>query len=43
VLTLAGGVHRSLPAGAKLILSGMVVRNRLAPNALMTNIAQFSN
>jgi hypothetical protein len=32
VLVLAGGVHRSLPAGTKLILSGMEIRNRLAPN-----------
>jgi hypothetical protein len=29
---LAGGVHRSLPAGTKVILSGMFIRNRLAPN-----------
>lgn len=29
---LAGGVHRSLPAGARVILSGMFIRNRLAPN-----------
>ena len=29
---LAGGVHRSLPAGTRLILSGMFIRNRLAPN-----------
>jgi hypothetical protein len=32
VLMLAGGVHRSLPPGAKMILSGMFIRNRLAPN-----------
>ena len=32
VLILAGGVHRSLPAGAKVILSGMSIHNRLAPN-----------
>lgn len=32
VLMLAGGVHRSLPAGTRLILSGMFIRNRLAPN-----------
>jgi hypothetical protein len=32
VLMLAGGVHRSLPPGTKMILSGMVIRNRLAPN-----------
>ena len=32
VLILAGGVHRSLPAGARVILSGMFIRNRLAPN-----------
>jgi hypothetical protein len=31
VLMLAGGVHRSLP-GTRMILSGMVIRNRLAPN-----------
>ena len=29
---LAGGVHRSLPPGAKMILSGMSIHNRLAPN-----------
>ena len=32
VLMLAGGVHRSLPAGTKVVLSGMSIRNRLAPN-----------
>jgi hypothetical protein len=32
VLMLAGGVHRSLPPGTRMILSGMVIRNRLAPN-----------
>jgi hypothetical protein len=32
VLILAGGVHRSLPPGIKVILSGMSIRNRLAPN-----------
>ena len=32
VLTLAGGVHRSLPAGTKVIVGGMSIRNRLAPN-----------
>jgi hypothetical protein len=32
VLTLAGGVHRSLPAGTGGILSGMEIHNRLAPN-----------
>jgi hypothetical protein len=32
VLMLAGGVHRSLPAGTQVILSGMSIRNRLAPN-----------
>jgi hypothetical protein len=32
VLILAGGVHRSLPAGIKVILSGMSIHNRLAPN-----------
>jgi hypothetical protein len=31
-LMLAGGVHRSLPAGTRMILSGMFIRNRLAPN-----------
>ena len=29
---LAGGVHRSLPAGARVMLSGMAIHNRLAPN-----------
>lgn len=32
VLMLAGGVHRSLPPGTKVVLSGMAIRNRLAPN-----------
>jgi hypothetical protein len=32
VLVLAGGVHRSLPAGTRVGLSGMEIRNRLAPN-----------
>jgi hypothetical protein len=32
VLMLVGGVHRSLPPGTKMILSGMSIHNRLAPN-----------
>jgi len=32
VLMLAGGVHRSLPPGTRMILTGMSIRNRLAPN-----------
>ena len=32
VLILAGGVHRSLPAGTKVMLTGMSIQNRLAPN-----------
>jgi hypothetical protein len=32
VLVLAGGVHRTLPPGARLVLSGRFIRNRLAPN-----------
>jgi hypothetical protein len=32
VLTLAGGVHRTLPAGTRMILGGMSIFNRLAPN-----------
>jgi hypothetical protein len=32
VLILAGGVHRSLPPGTRMILSGMAIHNRLAPN-----------
>jgi hypothetical protein len=32
VLMLAGGIHRSLPAGSSVILSGMSIHNRLAPN-----------
>lgn len=32
VLILAGGVHRTLPAGSKVMLSGMEIHNRLAPN-----------
>jgi len=31
MLMLAGGIHRALPAGTRMILSGMVIRNRLAP------------
>ena len=32
MFVLAGGVHRSLPAGTQVVLSGMSIRNRLAPN-----------
>ena len=32
VFMLAGGVHRSLPAGTRMTLSGMAIHNRLAPN-----------
>jgi hypothetical protein len=32
VLMLAGGVHRRLPPGTRIILSGMTIHNRLAPN-----------
>jgi hypothetical protein len=32
VLMLAGGVHRTLPDGAKVVLSGRSIRNRRAPN-----------
>ncbi|SDS03895.1 hypothetical protein SAMN05444158_0806 [Bradyrhizobium canariense] len=32
VLMLARGIHRSLPPGTKMILTGMFIRNRLAPN-----------
>jgi hypothetical protein len=32
VLMLAGGVHRSLPTGTRMILSRMFIYNRLAPN-----------
>jgi len=32
VLILAGGVHRSLPAGSKVMLTGMAVHNRLGLN-----------
>ncbi len=32
VLILAGGVHRSLPPNTPVILSGMEIHNRLAPN-----------
>jgi hypothetical protein len=32
VLMLAGGVHRSLPVGTQVVMSGMSIRNRLAPN-----------
>ena len=32
VLILAGGIHRSLPSGTRVILTGMAIHNRLAPN-----------
>lgn len=32
VLILAGGVHRTLPAGAIVVIGPMQIRNRLAPN-----------
>ena len=32
VLALAGGVHRVLPAGAKVVIGPTHIRNRLAPN-----------
>jgi hypothetical protein len=32
VLALAGGVHRALPAGAKVVIGPTHIRNRLAPN-----------
>ena len=32
VLILAGGIHRTLPAGTRVVLTGMLLRNRLAPN-----------
>jgi hypothetical protein len=32
VLILAGGVHRTLPSGTRVILTGMAIHNRLAPN-----------
>jgi hypothetical protein len=32
VLFLAGGVHRSLPPGTRMILTGSFIRNRFAPN-----------
>jgi hypothetical protein len=32
VLMLAGGVHRSLPPGSHVMLTGMSIQNRLAPN-----------
>jgi hypothetical protein len=32
VLILAGGVHRALPAGTRVVLTSMVIRNRVAPN-----------
>jgi hypothetical protein len=32
VLVLAGGVHRNLPPGTRMILTGMFIYNRLAPN-----------
>jgi len=31
-MILAGGVHRSLPPGTRVILTGRAIRNRLAPN-----------
>jgi hypothetical protein len=32
VLILAGGVHRSLPPGTRIMLTGRFIRNRLTPN-----------
>ncbi len=32
VLILAGGVHRSLPPGTRIMLTGRFIRNRFAPN-----------
>jgi hypothetical protein len=32
VLVLAGGVHRTLPADAKVVIGGIAMRNRIAPN-----------
>jgi hypothetical protein len=32
VLILAGGIHRSLHADTRVILTGMAIRNRVAPN-----------
>ena len=32
VLMLAGGAHRTLPQGTRVILGGMAIHNRLAPN-----------
>jgi hypothetical protein len=32
VLFLAGGVHRSLPPGTRIMLTGRFIRNRLTPN-----------
>ena len=32
VMILAGGIHRSLPSGTRVILTGTAIRNRLAPN-----------
>jgi hypothetical protein len=32
VLILAGGIHRSLPPGTQVSLTGMEIHNRLAPN-----------
>ena len=31
-MILVGGVHRSLAPGTRVILSGMTIHNRLAPN-----------
>jgi hypothetical protein len=32
LLILAGGVHRNLPPGTRMMLTGSFIRNRLAPN-----------
>jgi hypothetical protein len=32
VLILAGGIHRSLPAGTHVVLTGMAIHDRLVPN-----------
>jgi hypothetical protein len=41
VLMLAGGVHRSLPAGTQMILSGMSIHNRLAPDGRRNGAARY--
>jgi hypothetical protein len=41
VLVMAGGVHRTLPADAKVVIGSMQISNRLAPNVSAGNRAEL--